>query len=119
MFINLSNHPYEKWNQKQLDMAKQYGDIVNIPFPAISPYASSDDIDHLVAEYEKKIKQYDDPVVMLQGEYIFTYRLVSRLKKEDIKVLASCSDRRTIEYIDDEGYTKRESVFEFVEFKEY
>ena len=54
--------------------SKVYGDIVDIGFPAVDPKGDSDYIDKLVDEYYSKISKYDKPVVMLQGEFTFTYR---------------------------------------------
>ena len=117
--INLSNHPSDKWSEKQLVCASQYGDVIDLSFPSVDPYGTSQYIDDLVQEYFDKIMEFHDPVVMLQGEYLFTYRLINKLKAAGITVLASCSERRTIEYIDENGHTSRKSEFEFVNFKEY
>ena len=120
IFINLSNHPSEKWNDFQKNVVlKDHSQIIDIPFPDIDPYGTSQYIDELVDEYLEKVLSYGRPTVMVQGEYIFTYRMIVQLKKLNLVVLASCSDRRTIEYIDDNGFTARRSEFEFVEFKEY
>lgn len=118
-FINLSNHPSSRWTAHQLDCAQEYGRVIDLPFPPIDPYCSSGEIDEIVDQYYQRIMTYRKPVVMLQGEYVFTYRLTCRLKAADIKVLAGCSERRTIEYTDNEGMTARRSEFEFVMFKEY
>ena len=120
MLVNLSNHPSEKWGAKQLETAKkEYGCVRDLPFPEIDPYSTSGDIDCKVEEYYQRIAEIDPAAVMLQGEYIFTYRLICRLKEAGIRVIASCSERRTIEYINDDGMTARKSEFEFVGFKEY
>ena len=119
MFINISNHRSDRWGEKQLQMASRFGEIIDIPFPEVDPYGTSEYIDELVEEYFEKIMKYDRPTVMLQGEYLFTYRLVRRLKDAGIRVVAGCSDRRTIEYINENGFTERKSEFEFVGFKEY
>ena len=119
MFINLSNHSSDKWSEKQTKKAKEEGEIIDIPFPAVDPYGTDTYLNELVEEYCSKIMQWENPVVMLQGEYLFTYRLVNRLKSLGIKVVAGCSERRTIEYIDESGNTVRKSEFEFVDFKEY
>ena len=37
MFINYTNHPSASWGEKQTDEAKKYGEIVDMPFPNISP----------------------------------------------------------------------------------
>lgn len=119
MFINLSNHASAKWNEVQLAKAHEYGEIIDMPFPDVDPHGSSGYIDGLVEDYYNRIMKYDNPVVMLQGEYLFTYRLVTKLKNAGITVVAGCSERRTIEYVNDEGFTDRKSEFEFVDFKEY
>ena len=120
VFINLSNHPSEKWYDFQKESAlKSHSCIVDIPFPEVDPHGTTQYIDDLVKEYLDRILTYGNPTVMLQGEYLFTYRLIEQLKKLNIVVLASCSERRTIEYIDENGLTSRKSEFEFIEFKEY
>ena len=45
MFINLSNHTSENWGEFQKKEAIKYGDIIDMPFPAISPYLSSEELD--------------------------------------------------------------------------
>ena len=77
------------------------------------------DIDALVADYRERIVAYEKPVVMLQGEFVFTYRLVKRLKEEGVLVLASCTDRKTVEKQEADGSTTKTSVFEFVGFRAY
>ena len=36
MFVNLSNHSSDKWDEPQLSAAKLYGDIEDISFPIIA-----------------------------------------------------------------------------------
>lgn len=117
--INLTNHRSSKWSPKQISEAEKLGEITDMPFPEVDPFGSSEYIDELVEEYFLKIKEYDQPVVLVQGEYLFTYRLVNKLKSAGIKAIAGCSDRRTVEYVDSDGRTTRKSEFEFVGFKEY
>jgi len=119
MLINLSNHPSDQWGEKQRACAAVYGEILDMRFPQIDPCASSEDIDKLVGSCYERIMAYGKPAVMLQGEYIFTYRLVTRLKAAGITVLAGCSARRTTEYVNEDGKTIKKSEFEFVGFKEY
>lgn len=119
MFINLSNHTSTRWSETQKEAVRQYGEIVDMPFPAVSPYISSEELDKLVEEYFNKIQQYSDVVVMVQGEFIFTYRMIVLLKKRGIRVVAAQSERRTIEFVDENKNTRRESEFEFIKFMEY
>lgn len=119
MFVNLSNHPSMKWSRKQLEEAKKYGEIIDIDFPQIAPNLSEEELEKLVDQYEKKIAVLDEPVVMLQGEYVFTYRLVERLKEAGILVLASCTERKVFERCDEAGKVTKTAVFEFVGFRCY
>lgn len=119
VFINLSNHPSDKWSAVQRNAAQCYGRIVDIRFPQIEPDADSKAIDELVKEYLERLSCYEIAAVMLQGEFVFTYRLVSELKRRNITVLSACARRVALESFSDSGTTLRESEFAFVQFREY
>lgn len=119
MFLNISNHQSELWGSKQLDAAHQYGEIIDIPFPSIPTEATSIEIDQKVDEYLRKIRVYAQPVIMVQGEFVFTYRLVLALKKLGYTVLASATERVSHEECDENGVVKKTAVFEFGGFREY
>lgn len=119
MFLNISNHKSENWSMNQISETEKYGEIVDIPFPAVNPRESDEYMNDLVDEYYQKVMEYEKPTVMVQGEFVFTYRLVNQLKQAGIKVVASCSERRVTEEIDENGCTIRRSQFEFVKFREY
>lgn len=90
-----------------------------MPFPSISPYLECKEIDVIVEEHFKKVISYDQPVVLLWGEFIFSYRLTQRLKENGYKVIAARNDCHTVEFIDKHGYTDLRSEFEFVDYLEY
>ena len=119
MFINLSNHNSHNWTDKQKKCANQYGEIIDIQFPAVDPRMQDDQLDELVNMYYGNIMQYKSPVVMVQGEFTFTYRLVNKLKKEGIQVLAACSERIVTEVENEDGTLSKKSVFDFVGFRKY
>lgn len=119
MFINLSNHPSSLWMEKQIEVAKTYGDIIDMSFPQIDPEWDDSMINQLVDEYLVKVCEYDKPVVMLQGEMVFSYRLITKLKEKGIKVVAACSKRVAIEKHDEEGNSIKTSIFQFIRFREY
>ena len=119
MFLNISNHKSENGSANQTNEAEKYGKIIDIPFPAVNPRESDEYMNDLVDEYYQKVMEYEKPTVMVQGEFVFTYRLVNQLKQAGIKVVASCSERRVTEEIDENGCTIRRSQFEFVKFREY
>ena len=88
---------------KQKEEAEKYGELIDLPFPNISPYADSVEIDRLVEKYFNKVLEYHNPVVMLQGEFIFTFRLATKLKAAGIKVVAGRSERIVVERVNSEG----------------
>lgn len=117
MFINLTNHPSEKWSEEQLEAARQYGEIVDLSFPIIEPIYTKDDIMLLVRECTEAIMEIKerDTVVHVMGEMTFTHNLVNALKEEGITCLASTTERNTIILPDG----KKISEFKFVQFREY
>lgn len=126
MFINVSNHVSEKWSKEQREAAEQYGKIVDFNFPNIKPELTSYDIDGLVDKFKEdiilavtqKFPEENRFAVMVQGEFIFTFRLVTELKKAGIKVVASRSERKVVEKVEN-GITKTTSEFKFAGFMEY
>lgn len=117
MFINLTNHPSDKWSKDQLEAARKYGEVVDLSFPIIEPTYSKDDIMLLVKECAEAIMgiKEGDTFVHIMGEMTFTYNLVNALKDAGITCLASTTERNTI--ITPDG--KKISEFKFVQFREY
>lgn len=118
LFLNLSNHPSDKWSKAQLDAARAYGEVVDMPFPEIDPGATTEEIHRLAEEYAKEISsRYPDCdlTVHLMGEMTFCFRLVTLLHARGVRCVASTTQRKTSEL---EG-SKKESIFEFQAFREY
>ena len=116
MFINLTNHPSENWSEEQLKAAQEYGEIVDISFPNIEPFFTSEDINELAETTMEGIKILDaHPVVHVMGEMTFTYAVVSRLKALGITCVASTTER-IVKMMPD---GKKISEFKFVQFREY
>ncbi len=123
MFINCSNHPSDKWDEKQITAAREYGEIVDVPFLQVPPDATEEQVRDLADELFHKIaaiaKSPQDDIVMVQGEYTLTYALVNVLKEQGYRVVSACSGRDVIERKGDNGEAIKESVFRFVRFREY
>ena len=118
LFLNLSNHSSDKWGEAQLDAAKAYGKVVDMPFPEIDPGATTEEIYILAEEYAEEItSRYPDRdlTVHIMGEMTFCFRLVTLLHARGVRCVASTTQRKTSEL---EG-GKKESNFEFQEFREY
>lgn len=118
MLINLSNHPSQYWGNKQLEAAREYGEIVDLPFPAIAPDASEMELQSLATESVQKILSLGSNsqiVVHIMGEMTFTFLVVSQLKEKGIKCVASTTERNATE----NGDGTKLSEFSFVKFREY
>ena len=119
MFINCSNHKSSDWSQKQLEAAKEYGDVVDIAFPAVDPASTAEGLSEVADRLYEEIIKHAPDCVMCQGEFTLTYAVVSRLKRAGIKTVAACSERRVEETQLEDGTTRKIAVFAFVGFREY
>lgn len=119
MLINLTNHPHETWSAKQLSASKSYGEIIDIPFPQVDPFAGTSEIAELADQMLTQLLQRHPDAVLCQGEMTLAFALVARLKAAGIPVLAACDERKTKETQDEFGNTVKTSVFVFRQYREY
>lgn len=125
MFVNLSNHPSEGWSTEQLKEAGKYGSVVDIAFPQVDTKAGSEEINDLVVgkynEISSALADKGDKinVVMVEGEFVFTCRMVTLLKEKGIKTVAAVTARETSEEKQPDGSVKKISKFRFEGFREY
>jgi hypothetical protein len=128
MFVNYSNHPSSKWSVEQKEAASVYGEIVDIPFPAVSSIASSEAItDMATAEVTKIITaltsnplcEGEENAVMCQGEFTLSFLVTCMLINCGKKVVSACSERVTEEKILPSGEVEKIINFKFVQFREY
>ena len=118
MFINLSNHPSSKWSEAQAEAAKQYGDIVDLPFPAVDPTADEDVIAALADECCQEVLRLvegQNVTVHVMGEMTLTYAIVYRLTSMNILCVASTTQRVVANMPDG----TKQSTFKFVKFRYY
>jgi hypothetical protein len=119
MLINLSNHPISMWSEAQKKAAyDQYGQVVDLLFPAVDPAGDEEYVKALVTEYLSKIqsiiRDFSNVTVHIMGEMNFTFAMITELQKLGIKCVASTTTRVTLE---DNGV--KSSEFRFVKFREY
>ena len=119
MFINVSNHSSENWSEEQIRAAECYGDILDMPFPNIKTSCSKAEMNCLVRTYYDIIISLKPDAVMLQGEFVFTFRLATLLLRKDIPVFAAVSERVATESIDESGKVTKTSRFVFSGFRPY
>lgn len=119
MLLNFSNHPLNQWSNEQLDAARQqFGEIIDLPFPQVSPEATEQDIEQLAQEYLLKIQTIGSTkqvIIHLMGELNFTYVMVNLLKQNGYTCVASTTKRIVKELPDNQKI----SEFHFVKFRKY
>ena len=123
MLINFSNHPCNRWSEKQKKAAEKYGETVDLAFPAVPGMADESQIEALASDSIDLIlkKIDDDPksAVMVQGEFTLTYAVVSRLQKFGVRTISACSERHIRTEEDQNGNIIKTVVFDFERFREY
>jgi len=117
MLINFSNHPFDQWGEKQLKAAMAYGEVKDVPFPAVAPEMSAAEVNKLADDYvDMLLKRFGtSATIHVMGEMTFTYAVVSRLKALGIRCLASTTEWNA--QMTDVG--QKLSEFRFVQFREY
>lgn len=118
LFINLSNHPVAEWGEAQKTAAKQFGEAIDMPFPAIDATSDINAIIALANEHLLKVQQLASPLnatVHLMGEQTFCYSLLKRLQRAGYKCVASTTKRSVIT----NGNNERIVSFCFDRFREY
>ncbi len=118
MFYNISNHPSKFWPDHQISKAKQIaGDVVDIPFPEVSPYDEAEVISSKAKQFGQELinKIESGDVIHIMGEHTFMFALVSYLLEHGVRCVASTTSRE-VEY-NETG--DKISQFNFVDFREY
>lgn len=121
IFVNLSNHPSNKWCQEQKEAVGKIvpdAQIVDFPFPSVDSSLNEAQILKLAEQLLAEITALDPCVVMCQGEFGLIYCIVTLMKKMGIKTVYGCSERITTEKQTKNGIEKI-STFSFVKFREY
>ena len=117
MFVNLSNHPSVSWSSKQLEAAMAYGEVVDLPFPDISPQMDEQELSLLANDYLQRVKDIspESCTVHVMGELTFTFVLVRQLLAEGYTCVASTTER-VVDILPDGS---KVSKFSFVRFRKY
>lgn len=119
VFINHTNHCSEYWSEEERHAAAALGRIVDMAFPDILPSASEAEIEQLAEAMAQQIAAQEPAAVLCQGEYTYTYALVTKLLARGICVMAACSERVVEERREPDGSTRRISQFRFTQFRRY
>ena len=117
MFINLTNHPSNRWSQEQRNAAGN--NIQDYPFPNVNPEMSQIEVFKLAQDTFKEVMSLNPDTVLVQGEMTLTFHLVNLFKSAGIRTVCATSQREVVETVNDEGETVKNVVFRFVQFREY
>ena len=118
-FINISNHPSNKWSARQLQAALALAsEVIDVPFPNVPSTASTEDGKALAEEVVSKVPS-SASIALVQGEMTLTFSIVRQLQKRGINAVAACSERRSVETVNQDGTTTKTAVFEFTQFRSY
>ena len=118
-FINYTNHPSANRSEAQRQAARTYGEIIDMAFPEIEPHWDEEQMSFLACQQAEKIIAQKPVAVLVQGEFTFSYMLISLLLQAGIRVVAACSQRCTESVINEKQETIRRSIFKFVRFRQY
>ena len=120
IFINFSNHLSEKWDEKQKEEARSYGDIIDLKFPDIDETGDDFYISELVNKYTTQINSLTNnsprtTTIHIMGEMTFTYAMVNALTELGYTCVASTT-KRIVEDLPD---GTKKTTFAFARFREY
>lgn len=119
MLINLSNHPQNRWSPQQTSIANElFGEIYDLPFPAIDPKGDETYIQELAETYLLQVMELSKNkmvTVHIMGEMNFTHLLVNRLLAAGIPCVASTTSRIVEEHPNGE----KTAIFTFERFRHY
>lgn len=121
MLINFSNHPLTQWGDRQRQEAEiRWGAIKDMPFPAIDPTWSREELFPIVEDSFEQCRQMGeqygcDIAFHVMGESVFCYHLIGRLLNAGYTVVASTSVRNAACQTDG----VKLSHFKFIRFREY
>ena len=119
VFINFSNHPSSRWSPEQLAAAEKIGRVVDEPFPAVPADMDEAGVARLADETAERILAQRPAAVLCQGEFTLAFAVTERLKAKGVTVLAASSDRVIETERDENGETRKVSVFRFTRFRRY
>lgn len=118
LFINHSNHPFTSWETSQRSAALEWGDVEDLPFPNVPPFATPEEVrviaDNNLLEIFRKAESHE-VTIHIMGELTYTNYLVSRLLSAGIPCVASTTERSVTILKDG----RKTSTFRFAAFRSY
>ena len=118
MLLNISNHPSNRWDDKQMSAAvADWFEVMDYTFPQVDPNMQTNDVCKLAEDIFNEINndpKYEDvTAVMIQGEFSLVINLANIFHAAGIEVVVATSERNTVENPDGTKTVK----FEFCKFR--
>lgn len=119
MFINHTAHSLT--DSQHAEACRLYGEIVEMPSPSqIDPMGSTEEIRELALQNAKKILAVapaDQLVVMVMGEFSYSYHVAKILLGEGAMVVVATTKREAIEEKLPDGSVRKTNIFKHVQFR--
>jgi hypothetical protein len=118
IFINFSSYPSNRWEEKKLEAAKQFGEIIDIPFPSIPDGKTIREIEDMAKAKEKEILEMaagNDTTILVTGEPVYTFSLLRLLKADGIRCVVSSAK----EVVKDLGNGEKIGQIKFLRFLKF
>lgn len=120
MFINLSNHPSNKWSKGQIDSAVSLGgNIVDVPFPNVPPGLTTLNVKDQARGLVAKLLVNLPDVVFVAGESTLMFAVVTLLLQNDILVVSATTERVVTESTNPDGSVSKNATFQFVQWRKF
>ncbi len=116
--VNLTNHPYNLWEEEQKHEAKLlYNEVLDYPFPNVEPSFTEEQISFLAENtYNNVINKFGKNITIhLMGEFTLCFSLLKKFQKENISCVASCTERDVV--LNNSG--EKVVRFKFKKFRRY
>lgn len=115
MLLNVTNHPFDLWSDKQkVKAVEQWGCIQDLPFPSIDPCAEDQHVKMDALQFAQIILSMQPTAVHIMGEQTFCFAVITQLQLKGITCYASTTQRQ-VKTLSGHKISK----FEFVRFRAY
>ena len=136
-FINISNHPADRWSEEQLQAAGGLENVRTISFPQVDPTTNEEGIARLTKLMVERVYEalswprpevengilhawfLEGITILVQGEARLQTSLVMALKSLHADVVCATSVRDVVETTNPDGTTAKQVTFKFAGFQRY
>jgi hypothetical protein len=115
-FLNISNHPSDKWTPEQVEAAKSLGGLPSdVKFPHVDPQWSTEEVQNVAKKLVMSLDLVEVAGAMVAGEPLMTLCIVRNLQAIGVRCFSATTERSVVEGKDG----VKTSKFNFVRFREW